>query len=52
MADREHFLLLAQYNAWMNDKVYAPAAAFGDDALLAERGVFFGSIIGTRCTSS
>ena len=47
MADRDHFLLLAEYNEWMNAKVYAAAATLGDEALLAERGAFFGSIIGT-----
>lgn len=47
MADREHFLLLAEYNQWMNEKLYAACATLGADALTADRGAFFGSIMGT-----
>ncbi|MBX3664994.1 MAG: DinB family protein [Burkholderiales bacterium] len=42
-----HLRLLAQYNAWMNTKVYDSAAKLPPQALNADRGAFFGSIIGT-----
>ncbi len=47
MSERAHFVLLAQYNEWMNAKVYGAAAALPPDVWLAERGAFFGSIAGT-----
>ena len=39
--------LLAQYNAWMNDKLYAACAALSDDERKRDRGAFFGSIHAT-----
>ena len=47
MSERVHFVLLAQYNEWMNTKLYDAAGRLAPDALAAERGAFFGSIIGT-----
>jgi uncharacterized damage-inducible protein DinB len=47
MSERAHFALLAQYNTWMNDKLYAAAGTLPRAALLADRGAFFGSIAGT-----
>ena len=47
MSERAHFVLLAQYNEWMNAKVYAAAAALPSNAWLADRGAFFGSVAGT-----
>lgn len=47
MSHRAHFIVLAQYNQWMNDKVYAAAATLPVAELAAERGAFFGSILGT-----
>lgn len=47
MSGHDHFLLLARYNAWMNDKLYAAAGTLAPEALLAERGAYFGSILGT-----
>jgi uncharacterized damage-inducible protein DinB len=43
----EHVGLMASYNAWMNAKLYAAAERLSDDELLADRGAFFGSILGT-----
>lgn len=43
----EHFVLLAEYNQWMNDKVYTAAARLGAEELARDRGAFFGSILGT-----
>lgn len=39
--------LLAEYNRWMNDKVYEAAGRLDAGALAADRGAFFGSILGT-----
>lgn len=42
-----HLVRMADYNRWMNDKVYAAAARLPTEALAANRGAFFGSILGT-----
>lgn len=47
MPDLAHLRLLARYNAWMNARVYDAAAKLPAQALTADRGAFFGSIIGT-----
>lgn len=47
MADPDHFALLARYNAWMNDKLLQAARQLPPQALRADRGAFFGSILGT-----
>ena len=43
----EHARLLARYNAWMNDKLYAACAALSDEERKRDRGAFFRSIHGT-----
>ena len=40
-------VLLAAYNEWMNDRLYAAADKLSAAELAAERKAFFGSIIGT-----
>lgn len=47
MALLSHVQLMAEYNEWMNDKVYAAAASLPATEVSAERGAFFGSILGT-----
>ncbi|MFD2366707.1 DinB family protein [Pseudoduganella sp. GCM10020061] len=47
MPTREDVLLFASYNASMNTKLYAAAAGLPKEALTADRGAFFGSVIGT-----
>jgi uncharacterized damage-inducible protein DinB len=47
MAYPRHIVLLAQYNAWMNAKVLEAAARLPAEALTADRGAFFHSILGT-----
>ncbi|MGG2396134.1 DinB family protein [Pseudomonas sp. SH1-B] len=47
MQRSEHIRQMARYNAWMNERLYAAAASLPDEALTAERGAFFGSILGT-----
>jgi uncharacterized damage-inducible protein DinB len=42
-----HAAMMARYNTWMNDKVYAVAARLPDEEVMRERGAFFGSIFGT-----
>ena len=43
----KNILLLASYNSWMNVKVYDAAAKLSIEELKANRGAFFGSILGT-----
>ncbi|MBI1397510.1 MAG: DUF664 domain-containing protein [Betaproteobacteria bacterium] len=38
---------MADYNRWMNDRMYDSAGTLDDAALSADRGAFFGSILGT-----
>jgi uncharacterized damage-inducible protein DinB len=47
MPNRDDIILLASYNAAMNTQVYAAAATLPRQALTADRGAFFGSIMGT-----
>ncbi|MES2902468.1 MAG: DinB family protein [Pseudomonadota bacterium] len=47
MPSREDIVLLASYNVSMNEKLYAAAATLPQEALIADRGAFFGSILGT-----
>ena len=47
MSANKHFALLARYNQWMNQKLYACAADLPTEALHLDRGAFFGSIWGT-----
>ena len=47
MPTREDIVLLASYNASMNTKLYSAAATLPADVLNADRGAFFGSILGT-----
>jgi uncharacterized damage-inducible protein DinB len=42
-----HLCLMADYNQWMNAKVYEVAATLSAEELAKNRGAFFGSIIGT-----
>ncbi|GGP18281.1 DinB family protein [Silvimonas iriomotensis] len=39
--------LLAQYNRWMNERLYAMADTLGEELRTADRGAFFGSVHGT-----
>ncbi len=47
MPTREDIVLLASYNASMNTKLYAAAAILPKDVRIADRGAFFGSVLGT-----
>lgn len=39
--------LMAEYNRWMNERLYDAAATLGEAELATEKGAFFGSILGT-----
>jgi len=43
----EHAKLMAQYNLWMNEKIYKVCADIPDAELKRDRGAFFKSIHGT-----
>lgn len=40
-------LLMAEYNRWMNERLYALCAGLSDEELKRDRGAFFRSIQGT-----
>ena len=44
---RDTFKLLASYNEWMNAKIYDAAGSLPYSELTADRGAFFGSVLGT-----
>jgi uncharacterized damage-inducible protein DinB len=44
MISVEYCQLLARYNRWMNERLYAAAAECSDEERKRERGAFFGSI--------
>lgn len=41
------FVLMAEYNQWMNARVYAAAGRLSREEFARNRGAFFGSILGT-----
>ncbi len=47
MSLKEHFELLANYNEWMNIKIYDASATLSAPELICDRGAFFKSILGT-----
>ena len=47
MSLKQHFELMAEYNRWMNERVYGAAGNLSKSALLEDRRAFFGSILGT-----
>jgi uncharacterized damage-inducible protein DinB len=44
---KEHFVLMADYNAWANTRLYRMAAALPDEAYRRPVGAYFGSLHGT-----
>ena len=44
---KAQFEMLAAYNAWANERLYAAAAKIGDADYRADRGAFFKSLHGT-----
>lgn len=43
----EHIRLMAQYNEWMNTRLYDSALALPAEQVVADKGAFFGSLYGT-----
>lgn len=46
-AFRDHYTLLARYNAWANETLYGAIASLPAQEIAAPRGAFFGSMLGT-----
>lgn len=44
MLHKNLFLLLAEYNQWMNSKIYGVCSELSDEELRLDRGAFFGSM--------
>lgn len=44
---KENFQLFAQYNQWMNEKLFDAASQLSEDSLRQDKGAFFGSVLGT-----
>jgi uncharacterized damage-inducible protein DinB len=40
-------VLMSQYSRWMNQRIFEAAAQLDAATLLADKGAFFGSILGT-----
>ena len=47
MTGDTRFTLLASYNQWMNRSLYDTVATLPHEAIVSDRGAFFGSILGT-----
>jgi uncharacterized damage-inducible protein DinB len=47
MRDRDYVVLMAEYNAFMNQKLYGLCAALSDEERKRDRGAFFKSMHGT-----
>lgn len=47
MNNKKYFLIMANYNTWMNEKIYNVCAGISDEQRKADMKVFFKSIHGT-----
>jgi uncharacterized damage-inducible protein DinB len=47
MSLKSNFVLMAEYNKWMNESIYLAALDLSHEELTSDRGSFFGSVIGT-----
>ena len=47
MSVRDHVVLMATYNEWMNARLYEAAGTLSPQELLSDRTAFFGSLMGT-----
>lgn len=47
MSVRDHVVLMAEYNEWMNLRLYEAAGKLSPQEFLADRRAFFGSLMGT-----
>ncbi|MYZ47182.1 DinB family protein [Propylenella binzhouense] len=44
---KAHYEMFAAYNRWANRRLYGSVQGLAADALRADRGLFFGSVLGT-----
>lgn len=44
---KQHFMMMAAYNAWANERIYGAAATLPAEALNRDVGAFFKSMMGT-----
>ncbi len=44
---KQHFMMLAAYNQWANERIYEAASDLSSEELVRDTGAFFGSMIGT-----
>lgn len=44
---KQHFVMMAAYNAWCNERIYGVAAQLSEAEYDADRGAFFKSVNGT-----
>ncbi len=44
---KQHFAMMAAYNAWCNERIYTAAAQLSEADYHADRGAFFKSVSGT-----
>lgn len=47
MSVKENMLLMASYNQWMNQAIYKAVSELSRADLVADKGAFFGSVLGT-----
>lgn len=47
MSTPSHFRMMAEYNRWMNGRIYEAAAKLSAEELARDRGAFFGSLLNT-----
>ena len=47
MSIPSHFRMLAEYNEWMNARLYESSGRLSAEELSRDRGAFFGSLLGT-----
>ena len=47
MAPRNYYELMAEYNMWMDGKIYAVCAEMSDEERKKDMGAFFKSLRGT-----
>jgi uncharacterized damage-inducible protein DinB len=46
MITADYYRLMAEYNAWMNGKVYGQCASMPEADVYEDRGAYFKSIVG------
>ena len=44
---RDELAVLARYNRWMNERIYAVSATLPEQEIMRDRGAYFGSIFAT-----